>query len=694
MNDDPCLPREREVLNRLRGIVDGLKVEQRAAASRVGDLQDQVAALAEQPGLPVIANQLDDWSEAIHQASHVVGDPTSLDGVMGESKLNVAFVGRTEAGKSTLINALMRNGVAEVGEGEQRTTRRITSHHYTDLISIVDTPGVAAADGADDEALAAAAAHRSDFLVYVINSDQFGGEEARVLSSLDDVTSPCLLVLNVREDIDGRRKGRDAKARRRRFLSSPETVFVSRTLDEHAARIAEAAPRLWQRADRRLLPLHALAATMAAEPCFEAEASELLRNSRLEELEGKLEDAARRWIPSSRVVQVTGPFIKGACQGDLILSDLQAEVQAARGRVSAVSETTKRQVDAIVRIHQEAFRFRVGRALEPLRAEIPRIVDAETSGGLRQRWERSFESADLETEFRQSLERLAEDVGDALTSPIPVHEGLEWRPPTIDFDLRIDLTDILLDALLDGVKAAGLRGLTKAASKLLLKRSATGGASGGPVGAAISILLWAASIAWKVRLGRNQAQRRQRLELTRTLRLVLDKTESRLPQHFRRAVEGGNLGASIDRHRHELEHSIDVLDGLAVALGETRAELARLSDAWSTEQLRHLQQLWCEAPAGGSLERCRDGELRIRSDGAIPWAGLVTMEKLTGVNVSLHEAMLTSGKPDRRSCGEGARDERHRDLEHVGEQSAAATQGARGVRAPSAPGQGRAAIHR
>jgi len=672
---DPCLPREHEVLDQLRGVVVDLKARQRAIATRVADLEDQVSVLAGQPGLPEVANQLDAWREALHQASHAVGDPTSLDGVMGELRLNVAFVGRTEAGKSTLINALMRNTEAEVGNGHQRTTRQIATYRYTDLITIVDTPGVAAADGAEDEALAQAAAHRSDFLVYVISNDQFGGEEARVLSGLDDVTTPCVLVLNVKEDIDGHRKGRDLRAKRRLFIASPDTVFVPRDLEDHAARIAEAAPRLWQRAGCQILPLHALAATMAAEPRFEAEAAALLRNSRLEHLEDKLDEAARRLISGSRVVQVTGPFSKGAFHSDRLLADLQSKMEGAREGLASTSLRMMQQVDAIVRFHEDSFRYRVGRALDSVRSEIPAIVEAETSHGIHRRWERTFESANLEDEFRESLERLSEEIGEALSSPIPLQEGIEWRPPAIVFDLRIDMTDIVVEALLDGVKGAGIRGLTKAAAKLILKRGSQSAATGGPIGAAVIVLVWVASVARRVQLGRHRAQRKLRLELTRTVRLVLDGTESRLPQQFRRAVSGGNLGGSIDRRRRDLEWSVAVLDELLAELGEAREELALIGDAWLTEQLRHLDGLWGAPNGEWSLRTIRDGELWVRTDGAIPWAGVVAMEKLTGVKFVLHESLLTCDQQYREAHGEEVHDAGARHLGHAGTQLAAATGG-------------------
>jgi hypothetical protein len=74
------------------------------------------------------------------------------------------------------------------------------------VVDIIATPGVAGADGHDDEILAAAAARAANLLVYVFNDDQIGGQEAAVLSQLDDVTAPCLIVLNIKEDIDGSRR--------------------------------------------------------------------------------------------------------------------------------------------------------------------------------------------------------------------------------------------------------------------------------------------------------------------------------------------------------------------------------------------------------------------------------------------------------------------------------------------------------
>jgi hypothetical protein len=215
------LPTELAVLRGLPPVVDEHRSRQRRLAVEIQQLHEDIAGLAREAGLPEVANQIPRWSGLAHTAGHDLGDPTSLAGRMSPLRLQVAFVGRTEAGKSTLINGLLRRSAAEIGNGYQRTTRVPRSYRYSEEIDIIDTPGVAAMGGGDDEAMAQAAASRADFLVYVLNDDQFGGREAEILSQLDDVSAPCFLVFNVKRDIDGSRRGKDERIKRRRFLERP-----------------------------------------------------------------------------------------------------------------------------------------------------------------------------------------------------------------------------------------------------------------------------------------------------------------------------------------------------------------------------------------------------------------------------------------------------------------------------------------
>ena len=64
--------------------------------------------------------------------------------------MRVVLMGRTMAGKSTLLAALTGGAAERIGVGAQRTSRDVFAAPALDLqdVEIVDTPGVGAKDGA------------------------------------------------------------------------------------------------------------------------------------------------------------------------------------------------------------------------------------------------------------------------------------------------------------------------------------------------------------------------------------------------------------------------------------------------------------------------------------------------------------------------------------------------------------------
>ena len=92
----------------------------------------------------------------------------------------IAVIGGFQAGKSTLVNALVGRDVAEMGNGLS-TTHENRTYSLSPYVSIVDTPGFDA-DGKDD-GTAKAAITSADVLVYVHESNALGKsyafEEAR-----------------------------------------------------------------------------------------------------------------------------------------------------------------------------------------------------------------------------------------------------------------------------------------------------------------------------------------------------------------------------------------------------------------------------------------------------------------------------------------------------------------------------------
>jgi GTP-binding protein Era len=114
----------------------------------------------------------------------------------------VAVIGAPNAGKSTLVNALVGQKVAIVSAKAQTTRSRlmgIAIHGQTQIL-LVDTPGIFEPRRRLDRAMVAAAwsgAHDADLMLLVIDSAAgMNAEVGRIVASLDKREHPLFLALN------------------------------------------------------------------------------------------------------------------------------------------------------------------------------------------------------------------------------------------------------------------------------------------------------------------------------------------------------------------------------------------------------------------------------------------------------------------------------------------------------------------
>ncbi len=111
---------------------------------------------------------------------------------------SIVVYGRTEAGKSTLMEILTHGNGQSIGKGKQRTTLDVRDYFWNGL-KITDVPGVCAFDGAVDETKALAAAKAADLILFLIRSDGVQPDEAEKLAQLRNLGKPVLGVINVQK---------------------------------------------------------------------------------------------------------------------------------------------------------------------------------------------------------------------------------------------------------------------------------------------------------------------------------------------------------------------------------------------------------------------------------------------------------------------------------------------------------------
>ncbi len=114
-----------------------------------------------------------------------------------QKEFSVVVFGRTEAGKSTLMEILRHGDGASIGKGGQRTTRDVRDYRWQGM-KITDVPGICSFDGREDDALAMEAAKAADLILFLITDDAPQAGEAEKLAELRALGKSVLGLVNVK----------------------------------------------------------------------------------------------------------------------------------------------------------------------------------------------------------------------------------------------------------------------------------------------------------------------------------------------------------------------------------------------------------------------------------------------------------------------------------------------------------------
>lgn len=113
----------------------------------------------------------------------------------------ITLFGRTEAGKSTLMEVLKHGDGKSIGKGAQRTTRNVRKYKWNNLL-IKDVPGIAAFGGQEDESIAFEAAKSADLVLFLITDDGPQAAEIECFSRIINLGKPVICIMNVKHSID------------------------------------------------------------------------------------------------------------------------------------------------------------------------------------------------------------------------------------------------------------------------------------------------------------------------------------------------------------------------------------------------------------------------------------------------------------------------------------------------------------
>jgi predicted GTPase len=332
----------------------------------------------------------------------------------------VTLFGQTMAGKSTIREAVTGGDGITIGKGGQRTTRDVREYQWQGL-TIVDTPGFGAYEGAEDRESAFATIDESDVVIFLLSSDGVQKDAFLEMAALNRLRKHVVFVLNVKHDLKKLAKYR------RDFVSDPSAWMGEAAIQPHRNRIAslvrEHAP--WMAQKVRVVAVHAQAAWMARQPEYKADASRLLAGSNISQLLHLLEDELHLHGTQRRVDTVIGGTERALTFVSERLSGVSTSFREEAEFLEEKHTELKAKLDNIIGSFPERCRSSVLEHFAPLEKGLGKFIeDNLRSSEFDKRWKARV--AELNTD--EWAQHFAADIAGELAAIVREF----WRQVQVD----------------------------------------------------------------------------------------------------------------------------------------------------------------------------------------------------------------------------------------------------------------------
>ncbi|WP_170165784.1 GTPase [Terracoccus luteus] len=440
-------------------------------------------------------------------------------------------MGRTQAGKSTLIEALSAGSGDRIGDGRQRFSRDVCVRPIVNLpgVAIVDTPGVGAHDGDEDRQLAFEQLPHADLVVWVGSNNSFQEEAAQALRLIAVYGKPVVVVLNCRYDLLH-------PIRRDDFLKDPRAAFrdVAGDLNAVLRHLARAGAR-----PAGVVTVHAQAAFLGTQD--HPDAALMWAHSDVAKLLAVLAEERDRRADQRRAIafvdRVRNPVIRYLATLDTATESLGTHLEQGEGLVRDLSQRVARQID---------------RQHELLAAELDGIIEsrrswhasADVESDLNAAWRKEMSSLNSEMEqagarhhrdltagLEVTISTVLSDWTNLPTPNVPLGEftgfGSVWlnRASQAAVGLGAGAAAWVGGALLGG-KVGGLLGI-EGGPPLMAVTAVVGAVIGGLVATALGPVKDGLA---RLFLGSAEVLRRRRAELGARIHPILDDLQSEINQ--------------------------------------------------------------------------------------------------------------------------------------------------------------------
>lgn len=404
-------------------------------------------------------------------AEALIGAPPSA------KPMRVVLMGRTMAGKSTLLAALTGGSTEWIGVGAQRTSRDVFAAPMVGLrdIEVVDTPGVGAKDGAEDVALAMAEVPGADLVLWVASNDSFQEETAQALRAVAFRGKPVVVALNCRATLVDELDRED-------FLEDPDAVF-----DQHEGHFKTIRSHLATAGVRPVaeVMLHAEAARQArSDGDF---GPELREASRVVALLAVLEHECRERRTARRVLREADEVRFQAQTLGEAVANVEQGVREIVRIGQGMREDQQRRAARLVDACQQRMEDDVIRIVGHRKGWHQTVTDFGPQ--VSKNWDQEQESliADLDEALKQRVARLSRTIDEA--SIAAQHEWTTAVRPDLNIEGLRDFRGLWKRKAAGAVVGGG--GALVAAVIGANVGAMAGVAFGGPIGAGVGLVVGA-----------------------------------------------------------------------------------------------------------------------------------------------------------------------------------------------------------
>lgn len=166
-------------------------------------------------------------NEELKQLRQTIGFiKENIDALRERSKdFSIVVFGRAMSGKSTLMEILTQGDGSSIGKGAEKTTRSIRTYYWNGL-KITDVPDFDFFKDAQNDKLGMEAALTADLILFLLTDDAPQPEEAQCLAQLKSLGKSILGVLNLKQDINLKRRDYTLKGLQKIFADDEKINAV------------------------------------------------------------------------------------------------------------------------------------------------------------------------------------------------------------------------------------------------------------------------------------------------------------------------------------------------------------------------------------------------------------------------------------------------------------------------------------